>query len=82
MVGKNTENLKKLPIKQIREDIKIIKEGRYPEEETATIGINRGQLFVRIPKIISNRLKLTKGQKLLFKVEKRDGKQCLEVIVQ
>ncbi|MFH1650429.1 MAG: AbrB/MazE/SpoVT family DNA-binding domain-containing protein [Candidatus Woesearchaeota archaeon] len=65
------------PSKEEREkDIKEIKEGSYPEQGTAKVGVNRGQLFVRIPKLIATRLNLTPGDLVKFTIEaKQNGTQ-------
>jgi hypothetical protein len=69
----------KIPKEKIKEDIETILKGKYPEEAVVTLGENRNQLFVRIPKIVSKRLHLAKGQKLLFKVYTEEGKQKVEI---
>ena len=62
--------------------IQEIMRGEYPEEDFATLGENRGQLFVRIPKLITNRMKLKKGQKVKFVVTSTDiEKNKLEIEV-
>jgi hypothetical protein len=76
------ENKEKVPKEQVKADIKAILEGQYPEETIVTLGENRGQLFARIPKIVTKRLKLDKGSRLLFKVfNNKDKKPKLEVEV-
>lgn len=66
---------KPLPPEDRSKLLKAIIEGEYPEEGVATVGENRGQLFVRIPRSISNRLELQKGDKLLFRVRKNEHKK-------
>jgi len=51
------------------------------DEAEAVIGENRGQLFVRIPVRISQRLELKKGDKLRFIVEGKHEKQDFRVEV-
>jgi len=65
---KKEEKIEKVPDEVIKKEIQEILKGGYPEEATATLGENRGQLFIRIPKIVKNRLNLKKGDKLHFKV--------------
>lgn len=74
------ENSEKVDQEQIKKDIKTILDGSYPEEEIALLGENRGQLFVRIPKIVTDRMKLKKGQKILFKVYNKKDKKPAFVI--
>ncbi len=77
---KKTELIKEVPEEQRKSDIKAIMEGHYPEQEEAILGENRGQLFCRIPQFITRRLKLKKGNKLLFRVySDKDNHQRLEV---
>lgn len=68
----------KMPKKksEIKKDTKAILKGTYPEQEEATLGENRRQLLVRIPKYIKQRLNLKKGQKIIFKIT---NKQKLEI---
>lgn len=77
-----TENKENVPKEQVKADIKAILEGQYPEEAIVILGENRGQLFARIPKIVTKRLKLQKGSKLLFKISNdKNTKPKLEVEV-
>jgi len=69
---------KKISEEQIKKDIKDIVAGAYPEEAEATIGENRGQLFIRIPKIVTQRLGLKKGAKILFRVYNHRGTQKVD----
>jgi hypothetical protein len=57
---------KKLPKGEIKRHIEEILKGEFPEIEEAILGENRGQLLVRIPKQVSERMKLRKGQKVRF----------------
>ena len=69
----------KLPEEQIKKDIAVIVKGKYPEEKEAIIGENRGQLFVRIPKLVAQRMGITQKHKMVFKMYAEKGKQRLEV---
>jgi hypothetical protein len=71
--------LSKLSDEEIKKDISNILEGSYPGEAEATLGENRGQLFVRIPKIVSQRMNLKKGDVFVFKVSTKSKKSNLEV---
>lgn len=75
----NNQKIEKVPEEIVKSDIKAILEGHFPEEAIVTLGENRGQLFARIPKIVTKRLKLKKGSKLLFRVYNEDKKLKLEV---
>jgi len=69
----------KLSKDQIKQEIALIKSGAKPPiEDEAIIGENRKQLFVRIPKSVSNRLELKKGNTIIFKIYTKDGKDHLE----
>ena len=72
---------KMLPKKVIDQEIENILKNKYPEEAEATLGENRGQLFVRIPQVITDRMKLKKGQRLLFKAFNENGDTKLDVEV-
>lgn len=75
------EVITRVPKEQVKADIKAILEGQFPEETIVTLGENRGQLFARIPKVVSKRLNLIKGSRLLFKVFNEDNKPKVEVSV-
>ena len=76
MVAKKNSN------EQIKKEIALItKEIKPSIEEEAKVGENRKQLFIRIPKKISSRLNLKKGDKILFKNYYKDGKEHFEVEV-
>jgi hypothetical protein len=77
----NIEELKPLPENERKNVVDDILHGKFPENETAVVGENRGQLFVRIPKFVRERLNLSKGQKIHFKVYNENGKAKLEVEV-
>ena len=47
-------------------------------EEGAVISMNRKQYFVRIPRIVSDRLQLKKGDTLMFKIITVNGEERLE----
>lgn len=64
-----------LPPQERKKLLKAIIEGEYPEEGVAIVGENRGQIFVRLPRNISNRLELQKGDKVLFRVRKNEHKK-------
>ena len=64
--------------KRIKE-LKAIIEGSYPEEALAKVGVNRGQYFVRIPRVISKRLGLQREDQLLFKVHNENKEPKLTV---
>jgi len=67
---------------EIKKDIKTILNDEFPEEAIVILGENRGQLFARIPKIVTKRLKLKKGSKLFFKVyNDKNKKPQIEVKV-
>ena len=70
-----------LPKKVIDQEIENILKNKYPEEAEATLGENRGQLFVRIPQVIADRMRLKKGQRLLFKAFNENGESKLDVEV-
>ena len=59
---------------------KLLEEEEITEEE-ASIGENRGQLFVRIPKKIKNRLGIEKGNRFLFRITGKHKQSKLEVEV-
>jgi hypothetical protein len=63
--------MKKPQKEEILREIEAIGKGQYPEEEIAVLGENRKQLFVRIPKNVSKRLNLKKGQKLIFRISNK-----------
>jgi len=64
-----------VPPEERKKLLKAIIGGEYPEEGVAIVGENRGQLFVRIPRNVSNRLELQKGDKVLFRVRKNEHKK-------
>lgn len=83
-MGKKVVSEEKEVPKEIRDkNIDLIISGSYPEEGIATLGSNRGQLFVRIPRAISKRLDLKEGQKIFFRgyIDKERHKR-LEVELQ
>lgn len=74
--------MERLPKEQIKKDIGEILEGQYPVEAVVIIGENRGQLFVRIPQFVKERLNLSREHKLLFRViTDKDKKSKLSVEV-
>ena len=81
-IMEDTREEKKVSKKELDKIIGEIVKGEYPEEELAVIGENRGQLFVRIPKTIEERMKIKKGQKIRFMVKSVEGgKGKLEIEV-
>lgn len=64
-----------IPDKQRQQEIAILVKGNFEEVDTATIGENRKQLFVRLPQTISKRLKLGKGDTVRFTTAHNEGKQ-------
>lgn len=70
-----------IPDEDIKRDIDSILKGKYPEEGVATIGTNRNQLFVRIPKFVTKRLHLKEKEKIIFRTYQEQGEQRLEVEV-
>ncbi len=68
--------------KEINKLVRIISRGIFPEIEVARLGENRGQLFVRIPKSISDRMGFEKGQpvKLTVVTEEEENKLSIEAI--
>ena len=71
MINKMTE---KVSEKVLRQNIRNILNEEYLEAALATVGENRGQSFIRIPKIVSQRLKITKGDKIKFEVKNKGDK--------
>jgi len=72
--------VEKIPEETRKKDIKEILEGRYTEEEVAKLGKNRGQLFVRIPKVVEKRMDLKEGDYVVFRVYNGKGdKPQLEI---
>lgn len=75
--------MKKLSEKQIKNDIQAIVGGEFPEEVEAIVGENRGQFFVRIPKLVSQRMKLETKKKVKFivtNINKNEVKVELELV--
>ncbi len=70
-------------VEQIDTDVEIIlgnpDESIY-SEDTAVVGKNKGQLFVRIPKIINDKIGLQAGEKIRFVVAYGDKGPYLELI--
>ena len=51
----------------------------HKEEATSKLGINRGQFFVRIPRVISNRLDLKETDSIKFTITRKNDKDQLTV---
>jgi hypothetical protein len=64
--------------KNIKENAKIV---GYPKQEMAIISENKGQLLIRIPKLIREKLQLKAGQKVHFNVYAKDGETKIELEV-
>ncbi len=71
--------MKEIPESERLKTIAHLATGRYEETDTAIVGVNRGQFFVRLPKVISQRLGLEKGNKLKFTVWNENNEQHCKV---
>lgn len=66
--------IQKVSEEQRLKDIEEISSDGYPEDAMVTIGENRNQLFMRIPKLVQTRLGLKKKDKMRFQVRSVRGK--------
>jgi len=55
--------------------------GNKPSQDFAKIGLTRGQLFVRIPTVISTQLNLSPSDYLGFSIEEINNKKIIIVQV-
>ena len=74
--------MKKLSKEEIKKNIEEIVRDKYREEFEVTLGENRKQLLIRIPKPISNRMNFVKGQKIKLVISSHEiGKNQFNIEV-
>lgn len=72
-----------IPLKAERsKNIEEILKGEYPDEAKASVGENRGQLFIRIPQKISRRLGIKKNDTLIFRIATIHEKNIVQLEVE